>query len=168
MFSIGDYVVYGSGEICRIAEKTEKCFDGKTEKEYCKLIPLDTVNSTYYIPSDSMDDNVRRLLTREEIYSIIDSMPNAENVWSNDRNERKVRFSELLKSSDFSGIIGMMRSLYEERQKRSANGKQLISSDEKAFTAAENMIHREFAFVLGIKANDVDSFISERLSAAKA
>lgn len=166
MFSVGEYVVYGSGEICRFAEKTSRCFDGINNKEYCKLIPLDTNNSTYYIPSEKMDSSVRRLLTREEIYDVIDSMPNAANVWSNDKNERKVKFGAILKSDDLSEIIGMMRSIYEERQKRSADGKSLIASDEKAFAAAENMIHREFAFVLGIKTDDVESFIHNRLLTA--
>ncbi len=166
MFSIGEYVVYGSGEICRIAEKTEKCFDGKNDKEYCKLIPLDSVNSTYYVPAESMDRNVRKLLTKEEIYNIIDSMPNAEGIWFNDKNIRREQFGAMLKSDDFSGIIGMMKSIYEERRKRSENGKQLIASDEKAFIAAENLINREFSIVLGINADEVENFIHERLSAA--
>lgn len=168
MFSVGEYVVYGSGEICRFAEKTSRCFDGVNNREYCKLIPLDAKNSTYYIPSEKMDSSVRKLLTREEIYSMIDSMPNAKNIWSNDKNERKVKFGAILKSDDLSDVIGMMHSIYEERRKRSEDGRSLITSDEKAFAAAENMIHREFAFVLGIKTDDVENFIHDRLTAAQA
>lgn len=167
MFSIGEYVVYGSGEICRIAEKTERCFDGKNGREYCKLIPLDSVNSTYYVPADSMDSNVRKLLTKEQIYNIIDSMPEAEGIWFNDKNTRREQFGAMLRSDDFSGIIGMMKSIYEERRKRSATGKQLIASDEKAFTAAENLINREFAIVLGINVSEVENFIHQRLAAAE-
>ncbi len=168
MFSIGEYVVYGSGEICRIAEKTEKCFDGKNGKEYCKLIPVDSVNSTYYVPADSMENNVRKLLTKEEIYNIIDSMPNAKGIWFNDKNIRKEQFGAMLRNDDFYGIIGMMKSIYEERRRRSEDGKQLIASDEKAFNAAENLINREFSIVLGISADDVEKFIHERLTASKA
>ncbi len=168
MFSIGEYVVYGSGEICRIAEKIERCFDGKNGKEYCKLIPVDSVNSTYYVPADSMESNVRKLLTKEEIYNIIDSMPNAKGIWFNDKNIRKEQFGAMLRNDDFYGIIGMMKSIYEERRRRSEDGKQLIASDEKAFNAAENLINREFSIVLGIKVDDVENFIHERLTASKA
>lgn len=167
MFSIGEYVVYGSGEICRIAEKTERCFDGKNGKEYCKLIPVDSVNSTYYVPADSMESNVRKLLTKEEIYNIIDSMPNAKGIWFNDKNIRKEQFGAMLRNDDFYGIIGMMKSIYEERRRRSEDGKQLIASDEKAFIAAENLINREFSIVLGIKVDDVEKFIHERLTASQ-
>lgn len=163
MFNTGDYVVYCSGEICRVAEKTERCFDGIEKKEYCKLIPLDTVNSTYYVPAENMADKTRRILTREEILGIIDSMPAAEGVWCIDKNERKSYFEALLKSDDFSGIVGMMKSIYDEREKRSVNGKRLIAADERAFTAAEHMLHREFAFVLGIKESEVSGFIRGRL-----
>ncbi len=168
MFNVGEYVVYGSGEICRIDEKTSKSFDGRSYAEYCKLIPVDSMNSTYYIPADRMEKSVRKLLTREEIYKIIDSMPNATGIWFSDKNERKEHFGEMLKSDNFSGMINMMKSIYEERECRNASGKQLTASDERAFSTAENIINREFAFVLGIKTDDVEKFIHARLAASQA
>ena len=50
MFNIGEYVVYGSGEICRIEEKTERCFDGISKNEYYRLVPIEMKNSAYYVP----------------------------------------------------------------------------------------------------------------------
>lgn len=164
-FNIGEYVVYCSGEICRIDERSERCFDGVSKKEYCKLTPVDAVNSVYYIPAEYLESKARRLLTREEIYKIIDGMPNASGTWYTDKNERKGHFEAVLKSDNIQTMIGMMKSIYDERSKLSASGKHLVASDEKAFTAAEHMINREFAFVLGIKENDVSDFIQRRLAA---
>lgn len=155
--------MYCSGEICRVAEKAERCFDGIEKKEYCKLIPIDTVNSIYYVPAENMEDKTRRILTKEEIFRIIDNMPNAEGIWYSDKAERRDCFDAILKSDDFSGIVGMMKSIYEEREKRGANGKRLIAADERAFSTAEHILHREFAFVLGIKESEVGGFIRGRL-----
>ncbi|MBD5141470.1 MAG: hypothetical protein HDT25_08665 [Ruminococcus sp.] len=164
-FNIGEYVVYCSGEICRIDERSERCFDGVSKKEYCKLIPVDAVNSAYYIPSEYLESKARRLLTKDEIYKMIDSMPNASGTWYTDKNERKDYFEAVLKSDDIPVMIGMMKTIYDERSKLSANGKRLVAADERAFSAAEHLINREFAFVLGIKENDVSDFIQRRLAA---
>lgn len=164
-FNIGEYVVYCSGEICRIDERSERCFDGISKKEYCKLTPVNTVNSVYYIPSEYLESKARRLLTKEEIYKMIDGMPNASGTWYSDKNERKDYFDAVLKSDNIPVMIGMMKTIYDERSKLTAKGKRLVAADERAFSAAEHMINREFAFVLSINENDVSDFIQRRLAA---
>ncbi len=164
MFEKGEYVVYGSGEVCRVEEKTTRCFDGVNKTEYYKLAPVEYKNSAYYVPVKSADTEIRRLLTKDEIYRIIDGIPRAEKVWYNDKTERKSCFDSIIKSDDFMGLIGIIKSLYEERRKRTESGKRLIADDEKAFNAAEHILHGEFAFVLGIKENEVSAFIKNRLS----
>ena len=41
MFKSGEYVIYGSGEICCIEEITERCFDGINKIKYYKIAPKD-------------------------------------------------------------------------------------------------------------------------------
>lgn len=163
MFKSGEYVIYGSGEICCIEEITERCFDGINKIKYYKIAPKEYRNSAYYVPVANAEKEIRRLLTKEEILEIIDSIPQAEAVWYTDKNERKNHFETILRSDDFSGLIGMIKAIYEERKKRSDDGKKLIASDERAFSAAEHIIHGEFAFVLGIPESEVGSFIRERI-----
>ena len=92
-YNIGNYVVYCSKEICRIESKVKKCFNGVDEIEYFKLIPIRTKNSSYYIPCNNCESKVRNLLTKEEIYSLIDEMPEAETQWYEDKNTRKNIFN---------------------------------------------------------------------------
>ncbi len=166
MFEKGEYVVYGSGEVCRVEEKTVRCFDGVNKNEYYKLSPVEYRNSAYYVPVKSADAEIRRILTKEEIFEIIDSIPQAETVWYNDKNERKGYFEAILKSDDLMGLVSVIKSLYEERERRTEKGSRLIAADEKTFSAAEHILHGEFAFVLGIKENEVGAFIGNRLKAA--
>ena len=39
------------------------------------------------------------------------------------------------------------------------------AADERAFSAAEHIIHGEFAFVLGMKESEVGEFIRSRIEA---
>ncbi len=97
------------------------------------------------------------------MFEIIDSIPQAEAVWYADKNERKSYFESVLHSDDFTRLVGMIKAIYEERQKRSSDGKKLIAADERAFSAAEHIIHGEIAFALGIPEAEVGSFIRERI-----
>lgn len=164
MFDIGEYVVYGSGEVCRIEEKTKRCFDGVSANEYYKLLPVDYRNSAYYVPVKTADRGIRRLLTKNEVCSIIDNIPQIESLRISDKNERAERFGSILKNCDFSGMIGIIKAVYEEREKQTVNRKHLTAADERAFTAAEHIIHGEFAVVLGINEDEVPDYIKSRLS----
>lgn len=163
MFNNGEFVVYGSGEICRIEEVVERCFDGVHKNKYYKIVPREYRNSAYYVPVESAEKEIRRTLTKEDILEIIDSIPQAESVWYSDKNERKSYFESVLRSDDFTSLVGMIKSIYEERKKRSGDGKKLIAADERAFSTAEHIIHGEIAFVLGIPESEVVSFIRERI-----
>ncbi len=163
MFDLGEYVVYSASEICEVGEKVKRCFDGVNSNEYFKLIPIASSQSSYYVPIDGAEEKVRKLLSKEQIYEIIDNIPNIEENWFEDKNERKNYFKTVLKSDDYSQIISMIKSIYSERKRRNSTGKNLIASDEKAFMVAERLMHQEFAVVLGIKEEEVVELIESRI-----
>ncbi len=160
----GNYVIYRSSEICRIDGFETKSFDGVTQREYCVLVPENDQRSKYYVPMDCAEDKLRQLLTKDEIYSLIDGMKCEQPDWGNTETHRKERFNEVLGSGDYRLIISMMHSLYLEKQERLSQGKKLLAADEKAMKAAESLINLEFSFVLGINESEMESFILERLS----
>ncbi len=165
MFSDGEYVMYGGSGVCRIDGKEKRSFDGIHETEYCKLIPYSSEHSVYYIPADTIEQKVRRLISKEDIYSLIDRLPEIEEMWDSDSNKRKEIFGSLLKSGNYDKIFCLVKSVYNQRRKITAAGRKLASADEKAMKAAENIINQEFSVVLGIKPEEVIAFISERLEA---
>ena len=161
---IGKHVIYRSSEICRIEGFEKKSFDGVTEREYCILVPDGTDRSKYYVPMDCAQEKLRPLLTKDEIYALIDGMKDDQPVWEAGDEHRRDRFSEVLACGDYRLIISMMHSLYLEKQERVAKGRKLPAAEEKAMKAAEALIYHEFGFVLGINENEVESFIEERLA----
>ena len=162
-FEIGEYVVYDSGEICRIDEMVQRCFDGIEVKDYYKLVPVYLKGSTFYIPADDYEGRVRSLLSKEEIYALIDEMPDVQTKWYDDKNQRKNKFLDVLHGDNYHELISMIRSIYIQKEEQNRKGKKLNSYDERAMLEAEKMINHEFAFVLGINEKDVEGFIKSRI-----
>ncbi len=160
----GNYVIYRSTEICRIEGFETKSFDNVTDKEYCVLVPADGGSARYYVPREFAEAKLRRLLTGEEIGQLIDGMRGEQPDWGGTEERRRDVFNEVLSSGDYRRIISMMHTLYLEKQERLAQGKKLLAADDKAMKSAEQLINREFAFVLGIKENEVTEYISKKLS----
>lgn len=163
MFSTGEYVVYGASGICRIDGVEKRSFDGIHENEYFKLTPCSSESSKYYIPADTINGKVRRLLTAKEVCAAIDRIPCIETVWDPDNTRRREAFSEMFKSGDCDRMLCLIKSVYEQRQKRIAAGKKLPSAEERILRSAENILNHEFAAALGIKPEEVADFISDRL-----
>jgi CarD family transcriptional regulator len=162
-FSVGEYVMYGTSGVCKLSSIEKRNFDGQSEKQYLKLEPLNSSTSKYYIPSDSAENKIRKLLSKDEINSLIDEMPETEEIWFNDTSQRKAVFNSIIKSDDYKQIISMVKSLHSQKIKKISGGKRLNSSDENFMKRAENLMYQEFAAVLGIKQDEVEKYITDRI-----
>ncbi len=164
-FSVGDYVMYGTSGVCRLEGVEKRNFDGQHELEYLILLPVSSSSSKYYIPVQSMENKIRHLLSKEEINSLIDEMPETEGIWYADNNERKAVFNSIIKSDDYKKIISMTKSLHDHKIKKISGGKKLNASDENLMKKAEDLMYQEFAQVLGIRKDEVEQYIINRIGA---
>lgn len=165
-FKQDDCVVYKSAGVCRVLSVETQSMDGENEVLYYKLKPISDANSTYYIPVASAPEKLRRLLTKEEVMELIDTMPkdaSDESIWSDNRRERREMYTQILKGDDQKALIQLISSLYFRKQNSEANGRRFSSMDESAMKNAENLMLQEFAAVLNLKPEEVQKLISERL-----
>ena len=163
-----DLVVYKSAGVCRVLSEEEQCMDGVTYVMYYKLKPLADTNSTYYIPVASADEKLRRLLTRDEVLELIDTMPRdgeEAELWSDNRRERKEMYTQILRGDDQKALVQLIASLYFRKQSWEAHGKRFSSMDENAMKNAENLMLQEFGVVLELEPEQVRDFIDERVNA---
>ncbi|MGN0621121.1 MAG: CarD family transcriptional regulator [Porcipelethomonas sp.] len=165
-FEVDEYVMYRYSGICRIDGVEKKCFDGVNETSYYKLKPIDNAHSSCYVPVESAGEKIRKLLTEKEIYALIDSMPEEDEIWFDNSKERKVMFSKILRSDDYKVIIGMTKALYRQQKKYIENGKKLSSSDEMVMKNAEKIMYQEFSLVLGIDTDKIEETITNRIGNA--
>ncbi|MBR5088802.1 MAG: CarD family transcriptional regulator [Ruminiclostridium sp.] len=165
-FSVNDYVVYKGVGVCRIEAVENKTFDDVNYEDYFKLVPLDSVSSSYFIPVNAAKLRLRRPMTEDEVNTAIDNSAGGEiNLCPNTR-ERRNAIELILKEGDCTRIISLIKTIYLFTQDCRSSGRKVLVSDENALRMAENMIYPEFSFVLGIDQNEVAGYIGRRLENA--
>ena len=85
---------------------------------------------------------------------------------SDDPEVRRETYREALKSGSLHELIAMVRDIYTERTLRRAKGKQLSAYEDSALRNAQNALHSEFAYVMGIRPDEVPAFIEKELNKA--
>lgn len=155
MFQVNDVIIYGAQGVCIIAGTEEKTVNGK-KKTYFVLKPVSDKGSTIFAPTDNelVLKKMRRLLTKEEIHKLIDSMPEENAVWVANENERKERYKAVLAKGDHVELIKMIKAIYAHKKERESDGKRLHMSDERFFKDAEQILYNEFQYVLDMKDKD--------------
>ena len=164
MYSINDTILYGTHGVCKISEIAEKEFMG-TIKEYYVLKPLNSAGSTFFVPvgSEKAEKKMRRILSEEEIYELIRTMPQEDAVWIDNENERKEQYRTIIAEGDRIELIRMIKALYYQKKKREAEGKRLYLSDERFFHEAERILYDEFQYVLNVGKDELLPMIFEEI-----
>ena len=148
MFQKNDTVVYGVHGVCKIDDITKKEFMG-SQKEYYVLKPISDSAATLYVPihNEKLLKKMRKILSKQEVYRLIETMPHKEILWFENENERKEQYKKVIAKGDHSELIGMVKAIYLQKQKREAEGKHLYISDERFFKEAERILYDEFQYV---------------------
>ena len=155
MFQINDVIVYGTQGVCKIVDTEEKTVGGKT-KSYFVLKPVRDPGSTIFVPVDNeiVLKKMHRLLTKDEIHFLIDSMRLENALWIEDENQRKEIYKNILAKGDHLELVKMIKAIYIHKTQREAEGKRLRMSDERFFKDAEQLLYNEFQYVLELKEKD--------------
>lgn len=168
MYNVNDTILYGTHGVCRIEEITEKEFMG-SKREYYVLKPLSDPAGTLFVPvgSEKAESKMRRILSEEEIYELIRTMPYEEANWIERENERKEEYRRIIAGGDRSELIRMIKALYFHKKKREEEGKRLYLSDERFFHEAERILYDEFQYVLNIEREELLPLIFEQIQAGE-
>lgn len=164
MFQINDTVLYGAEGVFKVEEIKNMDFAGEA-KEYYVLRSLYNKTSTVFVPTDkeALIARMRKILSKEEIYDMIKSMPEEDLIWIEDEGERVNTYKEILMKGDHRTIVKLIRTLYLHGQKLKDIGKNLHRVDERFLKDAEKILYDEFAYVLDIKPEQVLPFIQEQI-----
>ena len=158
-FHAGDKVVYGSMGVCTFKGTEKRTIDGIGEKEYCKLVPADGSSAAYYVPAGSADEKIRPLLTKDQVYALIDEMPDIEPLTCENSHEWKTKVSAVMQSGNYENIISVIKAIHSRRRSK----RKLNFADERTMKTAKSAILGEFSVILGMTESQTDRLICERL-----
>ncbi len=164
MFNTGDTVSYGTSGVCTIAEKKRITLGGQPHECFV-LRPVFDDSMKICVPCDStpLMEKLRPVPTRDELLALLrEPAP----VHDPDPDARKMTYRAALKSGSMQELLTMVRDIHTERVLRRAKGKQLTAYEDNALRDAQNALHSEFAYVMGIEPNDVPAFIENELNKA--
>ena len=168
MYSTGDTVVYGTQGVCRIEGTQTKRIRGEYV-EYLVLRPVYDQNSTVFVPkkNEKLMTKMRDILSAEEIYNIIQELPEKDPIWIEDDNIRKSKYQEMIDEGNRRKIMLIIKTLYRHRIEQEEKGRRLHQADEFILKQAEKLLHDEFALVLEIKPEEVVPFIMKQIDVQK-
>lgn len=164
MFNIQDQVLYGSHGACTIVAIESMRF-GKTRGKYYVLQPLQQPDSKYYVPVDneSAVSKLSPLMNREELLALLQSSAVRENNWIADEGQRKLRYKELLGSTDRSALLNMIYCLHQHKKAQKDAGKKFHQCDENFLHDAQKLLNSELMLVFDLRQDSVNDFILEQM-----
>jgi CarD family transcriptional regulator len=164
MFKVNVYVVYGSVGVCQIRDIRKDEYNINDETKYYVLKPVYGDNMTIKIPVNNPNVSMRAVLTKEEVLSLIVTMPINETIWIDDNRERSEQFTAVLRTGKTEECAKLIKTIYLEKEARSAEGRTVTKKDEDILNIAEKHLNEEFAIVLDISPDEVAPYILEHIS----
>lgn len=165
MYKAGDTVMHPTSGVCRVESIKEESFGGVEKKKYYILKTVyDSSSTVIYVPVDGERVKLRKLLSREDIKEIIHSVSVKVPLWVDNNAQRKEIFKNIMHEGDYAKILQMICEIHLKQAERTDSGKKMYVSDSKILTAAEKIIHQEFAHTLNIEPERVADFIVNELN----
>ena len=171
MFAIGDKVVHHEYGICRITNVGSRRFPGQEPKDYYEMTPLadDGYGTMFYIATDCAE-KLREPMTREQILSMIDAMPETDPLKIESSGNRvmdmeniKTAYMSLMSSGNPRDWVILLRTIYQKGKRLSAERKRLSEFETHARENSERLLYGEIAGVMDIPVSRVEQFITQRI-----
>lgn len=164
MFKVNDYVVYNATGVYKIVDIRKEKDISDNETEYYVLQPAFNNNLTIKTPVHSPKVMIRGVITKEEVLSLISTMPEKETIWIDNDRQRCADFKAALKSGENDEWVKLIKTIYLEKQEKSQLGKKLMKTDLEIMETAEKNLNEEFAIALNISPDEVPAFILNCIS----
>jgi len=165
MFEIGKYVVNPSNGICRIADIVQMDFqEDSNTRRYYLLVPTQNEESKVYISMNGAEKRIREVMSSNEAWETIESMPDIHPVQIDNDRMREQYYKDAINSCEMCKLIGAAKTMYGRRLKRDQEGKKLTAVDERYSKLVENAIYSELAFALGKSQAEMPDLIDMKLN----
>jgi CarD family transcriptional regulator len=164
MFEINDYIIYGENGVCTIADISTPPMAGfdKNSKYYI-LHPVRSAGRTIYTPVDNTKVTMRKILTREEALALIHRMPNIDVLWVSSDKLREEYYKKAIRSNCCEEWIKIIKTSYQRKEERKAEGKSVSATDDKYFKLAEMYLYDELSIALGIPAEQIKDYLFDKV-----
>lgn len=164
MYQIGDYVVKSGNGVCHIEDIQHLNMPNVDKnKLFYLMIPIEDKGAKLYVPVDNEKVGLRRVMSKEEAWKVIEKIPQIEEVTIENDKLREQSYKEALQSGKPEALVRIIKHTYLRRQKRTAQGKKTTATDERYFKLAEEKLYAELAFALGKDKSEMRQLITDSI-----
>lgn len=164
MFEVGEYIIYGSTGVCKVAEIKKMAPPGvKTDKLYYALDPVYDKGRRVYTPVSNEKVLMRKILTAKEADELIDRVKEIDTLQIRDEKLREEKYKEAMRTCNCEEWVRMIKTLYLRGKSRQAEGKKITSSDARYLHLAEENLYGELSVALKIPKDRVEDVITRRV-----
>lgn len=169
MFDIGDYIICGMNGVCQVEAITKMdAIEADPDRLYYQLCPVYERGSTIFTPIDNKKIVMRKILTKEEAWNVIDSIPTMELLWVESEKVRRECYKEALYSGSNRKWIQIIKTVDLRKKERSMQHKKVTETDEKYVRAAKEQLYGELAVVFHQDISEIEDLITNRVEVLKA
>lgn len=158
MFEKGSFVVNANNGICEISDIVTMDMSGE-KKEYFVLVPIEEKTAKVYLPVDIAEKRIRPAMNESQAWELIKGIKDVNEAYVENEKEREKIYKEAINSREPKRLISIIKTLYIRKQERLESGKKNTAVDERYFKLAENHLHSELAFSLGVNKTEVSEII---------
>lgn len=166
MFQKGDFVTYGCKGVCEIKNITTLQLDGiPKDKLYYEMSRVSDAKAKVFTPVEHEGGKnvLRPVLSGEEAAALLEKIPQLEQPWIRNDRAREESYREIIGGCDPTGLLSMIKSLYQFRRERALIGRKLPAMDAKYLRSAQENLFTEIALVMELTTEQVDEFVTERI-----
>lgn len=159
MYTVGDTILYGHEGVCEIKSIVTRKINN-IDRQYYQLVPLDN-HITIFIPVDNEHavSKIRKILSKDNIYKLIRTMPDNETIWIKDKNIRKQKYNEIINHGNHEQLVKLIKTLYLNKQALEKAGKKFHLQDQHFLETVEKMLYDEFSITLNLTYDQILPFI---------
>ena len=157
MYKIDNYIIY-KREVCKINDILPNYYNGN---DYYILSPLS--DNTLKIKVPTSNQEIRELITKEEIDKIIASIPKIDIIDASTKELEGI-YKKLISNDNYEDLIKIIKTTYLRNEERVNNNKKTTDKDTYYFNLAEKYLYEEFSIVLNLSYDETKEYVINKVS----
>lgn len=169
MFSIGDYMVYGTNGVCRVDAVCPSPLDKKDTRLYYALKPLrGTGQAVIYTPVENDRIPMRPIIGKNEAEEILERILDIPCLCVSVEKERREVYRAALASGTVEAYIALLKTVTRRRSELAGVQRRLPDFETEYDMQARRNLYTELSVALGLPFEGMETYVIERVERAKA
>ena len=169
MFSIGDYMVYGTNGVCRVDAVCRSPLDKEDMRLYYALKPLGgTGQAVIYTPVENDRIPMRPIIAKAEAEAIFERILEIPCLSVSAEKKRREVYRTALVSGKVEAYISLLKTIFHRRRELSGLQRRLPDFETEYDMQARRNLYTELSVVLDLPFEGIENYIRERAEKARA